>query len=158
MVRLASLGAVLAVLWLLLSGHFEPLLLSFGVFSVVLVVIIAHRMDVVDREGLPIHLTRGALTYLPWLLWEIVRSNVMVARVILDPALPIDPVIVRFRGTQRTDLGRFIFANSITLTPGTITVTIDDEALEVHALKAVYVDGTEEGPMDRRVTALEGAP
>ncbi len=154
--RLITLGAVLYGLWLLLSGYFEPLLLSLGLFSVVLVLFIAWRMDVVDQEGIPVHLTFRALTYLPWLLWQVIVSNVAVMKIIVDPRLPIGPTLVRFRGSQQTDLGRFIFANSITLTPGTITVGVEGELFDVHALRGDFVDGTEEGPMDRRVTRLEG--
>jgi multicomponent Na+:H+ antiporter subunit E len=154
--RALALGGILYVLWLLLSGYFEPLLLSFGVLSVALSVYIGLRMDLVDHEGLPVQLSPGLLTYLPWLFNEVVKANIAVVRIILHPALPISPSLVRFKGTQRTDLGRFIFANSITLTPGTITVGVDGPMLEVHALAWELVDGTEEGPMDQRVTALEG--
>lgn len=155
--RTLALGAILVALWFLLSGIFEPLFYGYAAFSVVLTVYIANRMDVVDHEGLPFHLTPRALTYLPWLVWEIAKSNIAVAKVILSPALPISPTVVRFRGSQTTDLGRFIFANSITLTPGTITIGLEGEDFEVHALVSAMVDGMEQGPMNRKVTALEGA-
>lgn len=155
--RVLTLGGSLFAVWLLLSGHLEPLLLGLGLLSCALVVVIAVRMDVVDHEGVPVHLTRHLLAYLPWLVKEMVKANLAVMRVVLSPALPISPTIVRFRGLQKTDLGRVIFANSITLTPGTITVGVRGEELIVHALVSGFVDGMEEGDMNRRVAALEGA-
>lgn len=156
MVRAISLGAVLFGLWLMLSGHYTPLLLGFGVASCVLVVLISARMDVVDREGHPIHLGLRALTYWPWLLVEIVKANIDVAKRIVDPKLPISPTMVRVRASQKTEVGRVIYANSITLTPGTVSVELEDDMIEVHALTAEGAAALEEGEMDRRVTAMEG--
>lgn len=142
--------------WLLMSGHLEPLFLILAVLSVGLVVYIALRMDVVDREGVPVHLSRRLAAYIPWLVKEILKANLAVMRVVLHPKLPISPTLVRFRGMQKTDLGRVIFANSITLTPGTITVGVAGENLSVHALVSGFVDGMEEGDMNRRVAQVEG--
>ena len=75
----------LFALWLLLSGIFEPFLLSLGVVSCVLVAWIAHRMDVVDHEGFPIHMGPKAITYWPWLIWEIIKANIDVALIIIKP-------------------------------------------------------------------------
>ena len=155
MVRAFSLGVMLFGVWLLLSGHYTPLLLGFGVGSSILVVLIAMRMDVVDHEGVPLYTTSRALAYIPWLLLEILRANIIVARIILNPALPISPIMVHFQASQKTDLGRVIYANSITLTPGTITTGVEGSELEIHALTWGDVDGREEDEMDRRVTRLE---
>jgi multicomponent Na+:H+ antiporter subunit E len=149
-----SLGLVLYVVWLLLSGHFEPLLLGLGVLSCVVVVLITRRMDVVDREGHPIHLARGASTYWPWLLWEIVKSNIDVAKRVLDPSLRISPTLIRLTPTQKSDLGLVIYANSITLTPGTITVDLEPGSLLVHAIAREGAESLEAGDMDRRVTRM----
>lgn len=139
-----------------MSGHYTGLLLSLGVASVVGVTLLVLRMQLPDREGAPFHIAPRLLLYLPWLVVEVFRSNLAVARVILSPKLPIQPRIVDFRGHQKTDLGRFIYANSITLTPGTITVRLDDEGFRIHALTEEALDGTEEGEMGRRVCRLEG--
>ena len=143
-------------MWLLMSGHYTALLLSLGGVSVVGVALLVLRMQLPDREGAPFHVVPGLLTYLPWLVVEVLRSNLAVARVILSPRLPIRPRLVDFQGHQKTDLGRFIYANSITLTPGTITVRLDAEGFRIHALTKEALDGTEEGEMDRRVCRLEG--
>lgn len=156
MVQAASLAAMLFALWLLLSGHYEPLLLGFGLASTAFVVWIARRMEVVDREGHPAHLGPAIVTYWPWLLLEILKSNLDVARRILDPRLPISPTLVRIRALQRTELGQVVFANSITLTPGTVSVELADGFVEVHALTAEGAAALQGGAMNRRVAALEG--
>jgi multicomponent Na+:H+ antiporter subunit E len=154
--QIIALGVAIYLMWLILSGHYTGFLLVMGLVSTVAVVLVAIRMDLLDEEGVPlIHLTARVWTYIPWFLGEIVKSNLAATRVILSPKLPISPTLVRFRGKQRTDLGRFIFANSITLTPGTITVAVTDADFHVHALFWEAIDGIEEGEMNRRVGALE---
>ena len=150
------LWGILFAIWLLLSWHFTTLLIVFGLATCTLAVWVGVRMGTVDRESVPIHLVGGALLYVPWLVWEIFKSNVRVARIILAPRLRVDPSIVHFRASQRTDLGRFIYANSITLTPGTVTTGIVGDDFEVHAIVQSEIDGSEENDMNRRVTALEG--
>ena len=90
------------------------------------------------------------------LLKEIVLSNIAVARVILDPRLPIHPRILRVEASQKTDVGRVTYANSITLTPGTVTLDVRDGKLLVHALTTGSAEGLLTGEMDRRVARLEG--
>ena len=146
-------------LWLLLSGYFDvPLLLGFGVLSCALVVFVAWRTEVIDPEEQPLRLRFNLhiFSYWPWLLWQIVLSNLDVAKRILDPKLPISPTLITLRPTQRSDLGRVIYANSITLTPGTVTTALSGDTLEVHALTREAADSLLEGDMDRRVTRLEG--
>lgn len=156
MVHALSLAAAMAAMWLLLSGHYEPLLLGFGVVSCVVVVAISLRMDVVDREGHPVHLGRGALTYIPWLLIEIAKSNIDVARRILDPRLPISPTRLKVKASQTSELGQVVYANSITLTPGTVSMVVQDGYIDVHALTADGARSLAAGDMDRRVTAMMG--
>ncbi len=152
-----SLALVCYGLWLLLSGHYVPLLLALGALSVAIVVIVALRMDVIDREGHPIHLTAKALLYWPWLLWEIVKANVDVTRRILAPRMPISPTVVHLRASQRSELGRVIYANSITLTPGTVSMDIERDTITVHALTREAAQALRGGDMDRRVTEFEGS-
>lgn len=150
------LWGVLFAVWLLLSGHFDPLFIVFGVLTCTVAVWVCARMGVVDRESLPVHLVGRAAGYVPWLAWEVFKSNLRVARIILAPRPRLDPSIVHFRASQRTDLGRFIYANSITLTPGTVTTGVAGDDLEVHAIVQSEIDGSEENDMNRRVAALEG--
>ena len=142
--------------WLLLSWHFVPLFVVFGFVTCTVAVWVSVRLGVVDRESVPVHLLGRAVIYVPWLVWEVFKSNVRVARIILSPRIRVDPSIVHFRASQRTDLGRFIYANSITLTPGTVTTGVTGDDMEVHAIVQSEIDGSEENDMNRRVAALEG--
>lgn len=153
--RYILLGVSLFAFWLILSGHFEPLLLSFGVFSCVLVTYVAWRMDRVDRFAYIVPLSFRFFGYLAWLIKEIAVANVNVARIILNPRLPISPIMVPFKASQKSELGRMIYANSITLTPGTITTGTDGPVLRIHALTWHDVDGREEDEMDRRISAMD---
>ena len=157
MLHALSLGGVLGLLWLLLSGIFEGWLLALGLCSLVVVVIFANRMDVIDREGHPIHISWRALLYWPWLAREIVNANIDVARVILSPELSITPKVLRINATQVTELGHVFYANSITLTPGTVTLSLENGAMSVHSLTKSAEEGLLSGDMDRRVHAVEGA-
>jgi len=157
MLRSISLVVVLFVLWLLLSGHFhDPLLIGFGVASSLLCLWIAHRMDVIDREGHPIHVGPAVLVHLPWLFKEIALSNIHVMRVILARDMPIQPRLFTVRASQSDEVGRVTYGNWITLTPGTITVGVEGDKLTVHALTAETREGVLSGEMDRRVTAAMG--
>ncbi len=156
MLHALSLGLVLYGLWLLLSGHFEPLLLGLGVASVIVVVLIARRMDLIDHEGHPIHLSWRFILYMPWLGWEIVKANIDIARVIVRPKMAISPAVLRLKATQKSELGHVIYANSITPTPGTVTIGLEEGVLSVHALTREAAEGLKSGDMDRRVAAVEG--
>ena len=153
--RLVSLGVILFCFWLLLSGHYTGLLIALGVASSAAVAALAWRMRIIDVEGHPIHLIGGAFLYWPWLALEIIKSALRVARIIVDPALPIAPTLVRVKASQKTPLGVNIYANSITLTPGTISVDVKGHDIVVHAIERAGADSLEEGEMDRKVTAFE---
>ena len=157
MVHAVSLGLILLATWLLMSGVYIPFLLLLGVFSCAVVVLIAMRMDVIDHEAVPLHITFRSLLYWPWLLWEIVKANIDVTRRVLGFA-PISPTMIRLQATQKTDLGLVIFANSITLTPGTISIDVEENGeILVHAISREGAKGFADGEMDRRVTELEDA-
>jgi len=144
--------------WILWSGYFKPLLLGLGLASALVCTYLAVRMRKADGVGSQFkfleHVHQLA-TYWPWLLLEIAKSNVDVAKIILSGKMNIDPVMIRLKAGQVTEMGQVIYGNSITLTPGTITVDIDDGELLVHALTQAGADGLAEGEMDRRITALE---
>ncbi len=156
MVRAVNLVLVMYANWLLFSGHYDRLLLSLGFGSTLVAVAIALRMDIVDRETYPVPLNLKALTYWIWLAGEVIKANLDVARRILSPSLPISPNVLLVKASQRTDLGRVTFGNSITLTPGTITVDMEGDTIEVHALTREAAETLQAGEMDRRVTEMEG--
>ncbi|MGC6484048.1 MAG: Na+/H+ antiporter subunit E [Candidatus Puniceispirillales bacterium] len=140
--------------WLLMSGHYTVLVTGLGVASVLFCTVMARRINADDEEGLPLFLMPRLPLYILWLMREIIISNLDTARVILF-GKP-DPVVFRVPATQTTAAGITTYANSITLTPGTVTMDIDDDGFVVHALNEVMADGVRSGEMDSRVTAIEG--
>jgi len=157
MFSIVGLIIALSVFWILMSGFFTPFLLAAGLGSALFVTWLAHRMDVIDREGHPFHLTWSALTYWPWLIGEIVKSAIEVARIILDPRLPASPTVVRFKPRQKTVVGLVTHANSITLTPGTLSIEVGTDQFTVHALTREGAAATAVSEMDRRVERFEGS-
>ena len=154
-----KLLVVLVGVWLLLSGIMEPLILGFGVASSLVVAWIKLRADRRDGDPVPIALRFGRLPgYVLWLSWEIVKSNVDVARRILSPSLPVAPAVRWLPASQRSELTRVIYADSITLTPGTLSIDLTGEAVEVHALHEGSLDELERGEMDARVRGLDREP
>ena len=156
MARSIGLGIALFVLWLLLSGIYTPLLIILGIFSSALVAWIAHRMNVADHEGFPIHFTWKAITYWPWLLWEIVKANIDVSRIIIKKEPSISPILFRIPADQSTELGQVTYANSITLTPGTVSIAVGEGMIDVHALTQEAADDLKTGRMNERACRFEG--
>jgi multicomponent Na+:H+ antiporter subunit E len=150
-----SLGSCLFVFWLLLSGHGEPLLLGLGLLSSALAVFIAWRLGAVDDEHHPA--LHGLPLYWLWLAGEIIKCNLQVLRLILTPKLAIQPQVIEVEAHEKTELGRVIYANSITLTPGTLTLALNGARLSVHALTDEAANDLKAGEMDRRVVKVEGA-
>jgi multicomponent Na+:H+ antiporter subunit E len=145
----------LAAVWLLLSGHYDALILTFGAISCAFVTMLALRLKIIDGESQPLHMGWRLPMYWVWLLIEIIKANVDVAKRIIDPRLPIDPHLFETPMTQKSDLGRVIFANSITLTPGTVSVDIGNDTILVHALTKEGEEALATGEMDAKVSELE---
>ena len=154
--RYLSLAGFLFAFWVVLSGKYTPMLVAAGAASAVVCVLAAIRMRVADAEGHPIELFRGAVTYFPWLFREIAKSAWAVTKIILHPSLPISPTMTVVRASQKTAAGVATYANSITLTPGTITVGVNGNELTVHALVRENATDLEGGAMNRRVSQFEG--
>ncbi len=154
--RAASLFIVLLIFWLLLSGVYKPFLIGSGLAVAAASVFLARRMEVIDHEGHPIdHAFKAILVYWPWLIKEICISALKVSKTILQPKLDINPKMELVELSQKTDLGRTIFANSITLTPGTIAVEINKNSVLVHALSEDGITDLNKGEMDSLVSKLE---
>lgn len=150
-----SLFITLSAFWLLNSGHYSLLILSLGFASIVLILVIAHRMDVIDQESQPIHLTPDIFGYLCWLIKEIVQANITVVKHIWLKGEAISPSLTEIKISQQTDMGKVIYANSITLTPGTVAIDLVEDKIIVHALLSKDIESLEVGEMDRRVTRME---
>jgi len=145
-------GAFLFLFWILLSGHYDPLLLGLGIASVGLTVYLARRMDILDDESFPIHLISKLPVFFAYMLWEILKSNIDVLKRILSwDEKAVSPRMVELPLPQKTDLGRAMYANSITLTPGTVSVGLTKESVIVHALAKGMDDDLSTGAMARAI-------
>lgn len=155
MLHYAILFVLFYAFWILMSGFFTPFLLAAGAVSSLAVLWLASRMGVTDREGHPVHLLWSALLYWPWLVREIFKSALDVSRVVLDPRLPASPTLVHFKPRQKTVVGLVTHANSITLTPGTLSVEVGPDRFLVHGLTRASAHAAVDSDMDRRVERFE---
>jgi multicomponent Na+:H+ antiporter subunit E len=156
MYRLILSFAGLLGLWLLLSGIYTPMVVGLGVLSVLVVVFVTRRMDAVDGDRVNVSLKPLAtVNYMIWLFGEIAKANWAVTKVILSPRMLINQHLFSVRCSQTSDLGQVVFANSITLTPGTISVETETDRFLVHAV--AYEPGAIDAlaDMDRRISAIE---
>ena len=153
-----TLTLALVIAWLLWSGYFlaNYFLLILGAMSCLFCIWISKRMKIVDEEGAPVQLgIRPFTSYLPWLAKEIIVSNIEVARIILSPKMKLQRNMVDVHINQKSEIGRVIMANSITLTPGTVSVNLEGDQVQVHALSFEGAEEDLSGEMDRRVCKLE---
>ena len=129
------LAIVLGLYWLGLSGYFDNgMLLTLGVISILLVLGLCYRMRILDTETVPYLNSVKAMSYYTWLFKEIVKANFKVVKAVLSPDLEISPTLVKIPSTPKTEIGKTMFANSITLTPGTVSVEMGKDEILVHAL------------------------
>ena len=137
--------------WLLLSGYYVPLLLSLGGASALMVVWLLRRMDQVDTAPITLRPGFKLLHYFVWLFGQVVISNIDVARRIWDPKLPIQPSWDRLDIKVSSDLEKTIYANSITLTPGTLTTDVKEDHFMIHNLSPEGMESLRAGEMQRRI-------
>jgi multicomponent Na+:H+ antiporter subunit E len=144
--------------WVMLSGMFDPFHLSLGVVCCLLVAqFSSHLLFKEQRFNLSARQTLGLLLYQPWLFWEIALSSIQVAYLVMHPQMKkkMDPQLIRFKTKLKTQFARVTFAQSITLTPGTITVSINGDEMTVYALTNSAAESLP-GEMERRIArALE---
>lgn len=156
---LLRLLVTLVVLWLLLSGIFTPMLLVLGAISIIIVAYFSVQMRVLEHRGQPIYFRPlHILRYGCWLVIEILKSNWDVSKRVFHPSLPIKPLLEVVPATQNTEIGRVIYANSITLTPGTVAINIAANTdILVHALHADSIEELKQGEMGEKISQLEPA-
>lgn len=154
MARILLLLSLLITAWLLWSGQFKPLLLALGAFSCLLVGYLTQRMGYFDNEVFALRFGLRLFSYCVWLAEQVVRSSIEVARVVLDPRLPISPQVVEIKASADHPVDLAILGNSITLTPGTLALDVHRGRIQVHCLTRAGADGLMSGEMDRRVAAL----
>lgn len=154
------IGLLIALItfWWSMSGLAKPLLFALGAASILVTMILAMRLNVITRESSPYLRLPAFFAYWVWLVGEIAKANVRVIKACVSAELDINPALVKVKTTCRSDLAKTIFANSITLTPGTVTLAVEGDKLLVHAL---YEDDAEPSAfetMDRlSAKATDGA-
>ncbi len=144
--------------YVVLSGQIHSaFLMGAGVVVCLLVTLLARHLGIVDDEGMPYAYWWRTILYLPWLMWQILLANIDVLKVVWKPGrLEIEPQMIRVPHELRTPYGLATYMNSITLTPGTVTVEVGDHELLVHALTRAAADDLLEGRMHARVKIVEG--
>ena len=151
--QLAGLLLILLVSWVLWSGIYKPLLLWLGLFSATLSAWLAHRMGFF-RHPIPPRTLLRLPAFWWWLLQEVIKSSIEVARVVLTPSLPISPTMVELTTEESSEAGRVILGNSITLSPGTVTIDVDGDRLLVHCLTRDSAEALQEMEIQRRTARL----
>ena len=153
--RVLALLALLVAAWLLWSGMFKPLLLGLGLLSCLLTIYVTHRMGYFETDMFALRFGRRLLGYWLWLAKEVVKSSIDVARIVINPKLPISPQVVKIKASSMHPVDQAILANSITLTPGTLALDVYKGEITVHALTRAGADELLKGDMDRRVARLQ---
>ena len=129
------LAVALGLYWLSLSGYYDNgMLLTLGAISILLVLGLCARMRILDEETVPYLNILKSFNYYVWLFKEIVKANVQVVKAVLSPDMEVSPTMVKIPSTPKTDIGKTMFANSITLTPGTVSMVMSEDEILVHAL------------------------
>lgn len=146
----------LGICWISLSGYFTGMLLTLGLISILLVLYLCKRMNILDSETAPYLYVPKTLSYFIWLGKEIFNANIAVVKLVLRPDLEISPTLVKIPVEQNTDLGRSMFANSITLTPGTVSVNLEDDHILVHSITTEMADPSGFEEMSHRSGASVG--
>lgn len=142
------------ITWLLWSGYFVPLIVGFGVFSCLVVLVLSLRSGFFDTDLYALHLGPRLPRYWAWLLKEIVLANFAVARIVLNPRLPISPCLITIDASELPPVSQATLANAITLTPGTLSIDVDRGRIEVHCLTRESAAQTRDGQMLERAMKL----
>lgn len=149
--RIISATVLIFFFWFMLSGHTETLLIVLGILSSLLSVYLARRMDLIDHESYPFHLSTRLLRYYPYLAKEIIVANIDVIKRIIKPGQTISPQVFTLPVSKQTNLSKVIYANSITLTPGTVTLDLSGDELKIHALSKEGAEELQKGQMAKAV-------
>ncbi len=153
--RVLVLLTVLVAAWLLWSGLYKPLLLFLGALSCLLTFMLVRRIDYFDDELYALRLSLGLLRYWLWLIGQIIRSSLDVSRIVLHPKLPISPRVVEIKSEAEHPFYVVTLGNSITLTPGTLSIDVHEGVIKVHALTEAGARDLEAGEMNRRVAEMQ---
>ena len=147
---------LLSIFWLLLSGYIQPLLLAFGIASVIVVLFVLKRMDDVDQEKQEIGTGLRLMQYLPWLIWKVITSSLQVTKLIWGSTDNLSPSVAKINAKNIPPKRRALYANSITLTPGTLSVDLVGDEITVHALQKTSIEELKQEVMEKKITKIWG--
>lgn len=147
---------LLSTFWVLLSGYIQPLLLSFGAASVFIVLYVLKRMDDVDQEKQEIGTGLRLVKYIPWLIGQIFISSLQVTKLIWGSPNKVSPSLAKISAENIPPDRRALYANSITLTPGTLSVDLVDDEITVHALQESSIEELQQETMEKKITQIWG--
>ena len=154
--HLLKIFILIFIFWFLLSGMTNLLMIMLGLFSSFLVVWIINKMDLIDHEVSFHNFNIGKLIiYFFWLLREIIVSNLKVCLYIVTPNKKINPEIIKIKSSQNSEFANVLYANSITLTPGTVTIDVDKNDFIVHTLDTQFKESLEKNIMDQKILSTE---
>lgn len=154
--HLIKWAVLLALFWLLLSGIYQPLIIAFGVVSVLLVIYVLKRMDETDTEQKPVASGARISRYFVWLIGQIIKSSIHVTKLVWGNPKNLSPSLAKVSVAQVPDKVRVLYANSITLTPGTLSVDLENDEITVHALQKESILELTEGEMEHKITSIWG--
>ncbi|WP_304075384.1 Na+/H+ antiporter subunit E [Phascolarctobacterium succinatutens] len=163
MVHMTGLALVLFAFWMVLSGRTETKFVVYGILTAVVTTWVTYPLLLVpNKDGSKKYYVFGfsipkMIMYFFWLMWQLVLANIDVLLATTGQELNIDPKVVRFRFRADNPMASVILANSITLTPGTVTMNVtDDGVYEIHALTVGAAAGVLDGGMQKKVADLYG--
>ena len=150
-----TVAVFLTAAWLLWSGLFKPLLLDLGTVSVLITLYILQRMGYFSNETFAFRYSPRLVGFWVWLGKEIVVSSLIVTRIVLQRRISVDPQLVELDASDLDALDQALLGNSITLTPGTLTLDVHKNRILVHAITSETAVSLEQGEMMDRVRALK---
>lgn len=144
--------------WIVFNGKITTEIVIFGLAIAALIFAFACKfMDYSIAKEIQLYKKTGLIvSYIILLIVEIIKANLSVVHMILNQKEEMEPVIVKFRTRLRTENARVMLANSITLTPGTITVSLEGDELTVHCLDVSLAEGMEDSDFVKLLEKLEG--
>ena len=150
-------AVIMFAFWIFLSGEFTFVLILSGIISSLFVSYLCHDI-LIGKTNIKVSIMRiiRFIKYLPWLLWQIMLANLDLVYRVLHPEMPIDPAIIRFKNNYKTEIGMVILGNSITLTPGTVTIEVNKDEFIVHAIAKKPLKALLAGEMQKKVKKIEG--
>lgn len=147
---------IMFIFWLMLSWNFEPFPLIIGAICSLLVAYWSHDLLIGEPDfGITLRRYLSLAKFIPWLLWQILLANLNVVYLTLNPKDLIEPTLIRFNPDLQTDMGVVILANSITLTPGTVTIVANQQEFVVHAITQKHAESLLHGDMQAKVRDIE---